>query len=246
MARPMDAGEALYLLENRSIELSDSLCPRTPPEARLAAVVALKTRLDAGAAHLLAEGRFAPARAESERRLRERAPEAMPAPAHAVVMAAFAASRGLEDYLRDTDPARECAASLRFVGDAWRGIAARLWGASEDEPGVLAARRCRAGWRAANGREVVRLRHAAHWPMPAAIAGAVRLARRSPRSALRLQVLVEEWQREQVVWEAELRDHTRYVDALTRALGFDEGTIAARARSAYRAVSRGAAPCPAP
>ena len=237
MSRPMDAGEALYLLENRALELTALDGSPGDARARSMLVMALKARLDVDAAYAIASGTFAPTLSARETEFTRGARVGLPAAAERALADAYASTHDLGAWLATADAGAEMIASLQFLAAAWRALGAALMGGREDHPGELASRRCREGQWLSNGREMIRLRRAVAAGRWTSVRAAARFAHFSPRAALRLHALVCEWSREQPAWDASLRAQRDYVDALTRALGFERGLLEVRAITAHRAIS---------
>jgi hypothetical protein len=229
---PMSPLESLYLLENRARELC-SVASADKAGTRVVAVAALKARIDAGTAHLVAAGAFSPVTATREARLRDAPPPTLPAGDREAVLAAIAASRDLDAYLATADVGAQ--ETLRLLASSWRALAARLYDLPAPGAGMLVAARCGAGQRVENARELWRMRRVAGWSAGRAVAACARLSFLSPRSALRLEPLAAEM----VEGEADerMRDFRAHVDALTRALGFASGARTARACDAYARVT---------
>jgi len=229
---PME--EALYLLENRAMELSGA-GPDGEAHARLALAQALKARLDVYAAHAIVAGSFAPTLAERARDVRENPPSTLAGEAREQVRNAFTGADDIGAWMRGRNALEERRRALAALAGAWRALAPAALG-TDGAPNVLLARRCRAGRRFSNAREVLRIRRATAQPLWRAALVAPALSRFAPIPALRVDALAR-------VYAGESHDghafdgHFAYVERLTRCFGFTDGSLETRARMMHGALS---------
>ena len=236
-ARAIAPDEALYLLENRIAELSWLAEPVDPAQERVARVKALKARLDIGAAHLIAQGSYTSSVAGRAEAIRTRTPPTMSARVRADVEEAFASyGDDLDRYVRAGSGSAEIARAAALAADAWRTLAGGVLDATGDTT-ALVHRRCGRARRWDNYREFVRLRHAAGVSRGQAAVRGLRLASFAPRAALRTHALVGELRRQEPESGPGLAAFERYLERLTRSLGFVDGSIARRVAAAHRAIS---------
>jgi hypothetical protein len=219
-AAGIQAEEALYLLENRALELS-APAPADGPLARLALAQSLKARLDVYSAHAIVDHSFAPMLSERAARFANRTPKALSADARNDVSRAFAALPVLGSWLRDHGAEDERKRALKSLADAWRFLAPRVLGA-DGSAAELVARRCRSGERRANARDVMRIRRVAPVSTWHAALGALRFARLAPVAALRVDAMARALAGEPGP-ENEMNSHLMYVDRLTEYFGFTGG-----------------------
>ena len=236
-ARAIARDEALYLLENRIAELSWVAAPADAPRERLARVLALKTRLDVGAAHLIVDGSYTPAVRARAEAIRARPPVTMSARVRADLDEAFSDYDRLDAYVRAGSGPAEVARAAALAADAWRTLAERVLGAPGGTAAALVNRRCAHGRRWHNYREFVRLRHASGASRGQSAVRGLRLASFSPRAALRTHALVAALRRADPASRPGLAAIERYVERVTGALGFAGGSIERRAAAAHRAIS---------
>lgn len=234
MARPMSPLESLYLIENRARELAGA-APTGGAAARMHAVAQLKARMDAGTAHLIAAGMFAPTVTAREARLRDAPPASLAGRDRERILGAFDAARDLEGYLARAEAGTGSGETMDLLAASWRAIASQLLRLPPEPPGSLVERRCGAGARLGNARELVRMRRVAGWGMARALAQGARFSALSPRCALRLQPLCAELARHDP--GDSLRRHRDYVDRLTRVLGVAGATLTERAHGAHARVT---------
>ena len=226
--------EALYLLENRALELSAAPAG-AGPEGRLVLAQALKARLDVYAAHAIVAGTFAPTLAERARRFSSETPSTLDDAAREQVAAAFEAASDIGSWMRTRDAATERETALAAVVDAWRTLAPRVLRLPAS-PAELVARRCRAGDMVANGQEIVRIRHATGASLLRAASALPRLAALSPVAALRIDALARILAAASGA-DNDMASHFAYVDRLTQHFGFTNGTPDERVRRMYAAIS---------
>jgi hypothetical protein len=228
--RPMNREEALYLLENRAW---DALSIEKAENESSRRAVAAKVAMDVGAAHLIAEGRFAPTRAERLARLRERAPSLMTPAATELVEAAARFYAGAASPLLDEAPGIRAR-----VAEAWLALAPQILGSSSGSPdtATLLAERCSQGAFSDNYREVVRVLGRTGRTRVRAFVSGWRLAGLSPRAALRTHGLARALSESELARADALSFHAAYVARLTSRLGFRDGSLDERARAAWRAA----------
>jgi hypothetical protein len=235
-ASRIPSDEALYLLENRAMEVAAGTVPAEGPGARLMLVQALKAKLDVHAAHAIVAGSFAPTLAERARRFRDDPPVTLAGDAREEVASAYAATATLTAWLRGRDVGAETRATLSALARAWRSLAPIVMGGELRQVEDLVSRRCRAGSYVSNARDVLRLRRCVGLPLWRVAVVAPRLARLSPRPSVRIDALVRHFQAEEN-GAPRLAAHSRYVDELTRHFGFTAGTAEMRVRAMHRAIS---------
>lgn len=222
----INAEEALYLLENRALELCSAPAPASGASVRLAMVQSLKARQDVYSAHAIVAGVFTPTLVERASAFMSNPPATLSDAARADVTAAFDAGRDLAAWLADRDAQEERHAAIESVADAWRVLAPRVLRADANV-GELVARRCRCGKRYTNARDVVRIRRKTGMSRWRAARLAPAFSRLAPAAALRLFALARVY--EQIAGhDVMLSAHFRHVDRLTRAFGFTAGTLDAR------------------
>lgn len=227
--------EALYLLENRALELSGEPAPAERAHARLALAQTLKARLDVYTAHAIVAGTFTPSLAERARRFRESPPDRLSGIAREEVAGAFDAVRDLTAWVQSRDAVTERNTALAALAFAWRTLAPRVLQV-DAAPGSLVATRCREGAWAANARDVLRLRSRCATPLRRAAIAVPALTRFAPVAALRLDALARIYAREPAD-ERKLASHFTYVDRLTRTFGFTDGPLEMRVHAMHRALS---------
>lgn len=232
------AEEALYLLENRVVELAASERTGDGPEGRMALVRSLKARLDVHAAHAIVDGSFAPTLAMRAGRFASAPPSSIDAGAREDIASAYRAAADPGAWFPDQDAAAETEHALRALTLAWRALAPRVLNARADaRPETLVALRCRAGRRRENAREAIRLRRVAALPLWRSVVTAAALSRLSPRAALRLDALVRVLHAQGNYDARHLAAHGHYVDRLTRRFGFTTGPQEMRVRAMHRVIS---------
>jgi hypothetical protein len=232
--RPMQAEEALHLLENRAWDAWDALRDASAANASQRRAQAAKVVMDIGAAHLIAEGRFAAKRSERLRRLREHRPALISSRAmDAIEAAAKPDHDGVHSTLDD-------AATVRaLIAEAWLALSPAILGRTTGNADAvtLLATRCEKGAFVKNYREFVRMRRSASHGVLRALAGGWRVARLSPRAALRTYALARALSESAPAAPVLLDFHADYVARLTSRLGFCEGSLDQRARAALRAAA---------
>jgi len=229
---PME--EALYLLENRAMELSGA-GPDAGAHARLALAQALKARLDVYAAHAIMARSFAPTLARRSRDVRENPPSTLAGEALQQVQDAFAGANDIGAWMQGRNALEERHRALAALAGAWRILAPVALG-MDGAPDALLARRCREGSRFSNAREVLRIRSAAARPFWRAAVGAPALSRFAPIPALRVDALARAFAGEHSNAHA-LGAHFAYVERLTRCFGFTDGPLETRVRVMHAAIS---------
>ena len=226
--------EALYLLENRAMELSGA-GPDEDARARLLLAQALKARLDVYAAHAIVAGSFASTLAQRARDVRENPPSTLSGEAREQVREAFAGADDIGAWMRGRNALEERRRALATLAGAWRTLAPAALG-MDGAPAALLARRCRAGRRLSNARDVLRIRRATAQPLWRAALAAPVLSRFAPMAALRLDALARVYSEENGAAHA-FDAHFAYVERLTRCFGFTDGPLETRARMMHGALS---------
>lgn len=226
---PME--EALYLLENRAMELSAAA--DSDPRATLA--LSLKARLDVYSAHAIMAGTFDATLAARAERFARAAPATLTIDTRRALADAFSATRDIGAWMRGQDAGAERQRSLSALAAAWRTLAPAVLHARADEP-ELVARRCRENARWANLRDVLRIRRATGRPLWRAALVAPALCRFAPVAALRIDALTHVFERESGNTDA-FAAHFKYVDRLTSGFGFTDGPLEARVRAMHGAIS---------
>jgi hypothetical protein len=228
--------EALYLLENRAMELSAPAPTEAGAQLRLSLAQSLKARLDVYSAHAIVSRSFAVNMADRAQHFAQQTPPTLTGAARDDVARAFAALPVLDAWLRDHDAEDERWRALTALADAWLELGPKVLDAA-GTPAELVARRCRAGDRMANAREVIRIRHVANVSPWRAMRGALRLAHYAPIASLRVDPLARVFATE-AGREQEFNDHFEYVDRLTQYFAFTGGgTREERVRRMYKALS---------
>jgi hypothetical protein len=225
--------EALYLLENRVLELTAPWLSIAPPQYGLFS--ALKAHLDVYSAHAIVDGTFACTLTERAERFRKRAPATLEGEARARVAGVFDSAQDIGAWMRDRSVSSECASAVHALADAWRTLAPHVLGMQGPVP-ALVARRCRAGAHLANARDVIRIRRATSRSLLRAALAAPVLSGRGPVQALRIDALAHVFTREARDARA-LVAHFRYVGRLTRMFGYTNGSLEERSRAMHAAVS---------
>jgi hypothetical protein len=233
-AQSIPAQEALYLLENRAMELA---AWETSGGERLALVRALKARLDVHVAHAIVAGSFAPTLALRRESL-EKSPAATLEPGlREELRAAYRAAADVGAWLAGKSAENETRSALALLARAWCELAPIVLAGGSDGVDAVLLRRCQSGAWIANAREAIRLRRFTGTALWLAAARAPALARLSPRAALRVDALVRELSRGANDRGRGFAAHARYVDRLTRVFGFVTGDLEARVRAMHRAIS---------
>jgi predicted nucleotidyltransferase len=246
----IEAGEALYLLENRLYELAalEQEMRSSADGARRGyhAFAVCKTGLDAATASLIVRGEYEARRSERLRKLDSlalkvrdderwsseslelvrrcgRRLEAMPSP----------------DWTNDIDAAAEAEGVVELVLDRWKLIAATLSSGDPNDWSDLVLRRCHTGDYLGNFRQFRAINARCGFKRHGAIPAGVHLSRYSPVDALRLTGLMDYLSR-----LSPLRPDVgrlvatlgSYLDRLTRECGFAKGSLIERAYEMFRAV----------
>ncbi len=249
---PIAKTEALYLLENRLIEKAD-LFERIRTEgreslARYAVYAAHKTCIDAGAAALIAAGRYS-----SDPAVRRQALPAITGDTEGEYLLSCEELDRIEKSLRAlTDLQRELGNEARTYDETWRGIesfvrvlwrrlCARTLALKEHTDWVsLVSRRCRVGDTAGNIRSFsILAKRRGFGIMRSLVMGAMNV-RFSPVDALRLSGLVQCAVKDPQAGadERELdKEFVPYLDRITRIFGHDDGEVFIRARRLYREIN---------
>jgi hypothetical protein len=235
MSGSINAGEALYLLENRSWDALEAVAEAGQSRAPArAAATAAKVVLDVLSAHLIAEGRFRPTHAARYAESAQRAPAQLSREEMGTIARA--------ERFRSGDAASrvEPAVALAMVANAWCVLAPAILSCAHSAPqapATLLAARCNRGAWSENYREFVRLRHRARLSLPLAAATGWRFAALAPRAALRTHALVRALIESARVADHAVAFHAAYVARMASRLGFHQSTLDERARAALRAVS---------
>ena len=235
-AGKIPAEEALYLLENRAMELSAPAPTEAGPQVRLSLAQSLKARLDVYSAHAIVEHSFAARMPDRAAHFAHKTPGTLSGAARDDVAAAFAALPVLEAWMREHDAEEERRRTLAALADAWRVLAPRVLDV-DAPPAELVARRCHAGEFVTNAREIFRIRRATGVSPWRAVRGTMRFARLAPIAALRVDPLARVLAGEPGS-SHEMDAHFAYVDRLTQHFAFTGGgTREERVRRMYRALS---------
>jgi hypothetical protein len=226
--------EALYLLENRAMELSRDIPPGSTAETRLALAQALKSRLDVYAAHAIVAGTFVSTHAARARAFTQTPPSTLDAAERSDISEAFTHRDELGAWVIGRDAVAERDRASAALAHAWRTLAPLVLRTNESLS-ALVARRCHDGAALANARELLRIRRATGVPGWRAALAASIVARLAPAAALRIDALVRVFSAQD---EADsFRDHFVHVDRLTRLFGFNQGSLEARVRAMHAAIS---------
>ncbi len=230
LARPMDRSEALYLLENRAWDALEAT--HEAGEGAVAATAA-KVTLDVLAAHLIAEGRFAPTYAG-------RVAEAARQPAPLLSDAARNAIAQAEQFRAGTTTLTIAPdVALELVADAWLVLGATILfgeGGPADPIDILSAR-CQRGQAFHNYREFVRSRHRLGLSLPGAALAGLRFAALSPQSALRTHAIVRGLIESKRVSAESVAFHSSYAARLSSRVAPGVATFDRRARAAMKAMA---------
>jgi len=237
------AAEALYLLENRLIELA-SIEDDRGDGGRLRAFTVCKTGLDVATAALIVAGRYHPRRSERLQRVATlaEAPDAGWSGERLGVVRACGErldrmpSRDWADGL-DTDEMTESVVAIAL--DEWKRIAAGTLQAKPDDWGDLVLRRCHAGDYIGNFRQFRALNARCGFIRRGAIGARVHVSRHSPVDALRLSALVDYLSRGTPLQPDVARLAQTlgpYLDRLTHECGFTKGSLSERAREMHHAA----------
>lgn len=223
LSRPMARAEALYLLENRAWDVLDGRA-----EASLA--TAAKVVLDVLAAHLIAEGRFAPT--YDARRAADLAQ-----PVRFASSAARVAVEAAERFRRGDQTGTALEDALALVTEAWCSLGASIvFGAGGTvAPVQLLSARCARGRRLSNYREFVRLRHRMGLSKFGAALAGLRFTALSPQAALRTHAIARGLIESQYLDARAVAFHSGYVARLSAQLTPGEATLDGRARAAMKA-----------
>jgi hypothetical protein len=233
-AAMIPAEEALYLLENRVVELVDTReAAEDPATARLVQARALKAWLDVYAAHAIVDGSFAALLHERAARFRREPPATLDESARRQIAGAFAATDDIGAWIRAHPAARDGA--LDTLVSSWRALAPRVLDL-DASPARLVARRCRAGSFLRNARDVFRLRHRFAQPAARVAMAALRLGRLSPVDALRVDALARCLASEPGRDDA-FNGHFAYVRRLTEQFGFNDRSLEDNVRRMYEVVA---------
>jgi predicted nucleotidyltransferase len=245
------AGEALYLIENRLNELSAVETSRRlagPDENargdRYYAFVLCKTGLDVGTASLIARGEYSPRRAERLERLTALSTDA-DSEWHGD---RFDVLRRCGDALErmpspdwtEPVPKDETADAVVALALAeWERIAAALFPDKGEDWCELVLQRCRAGDYAGNFRQFRAMNARCGFKRRRALVAGIHLSRYSPIDALRLSGLMEYLQSHATLGPGVNRlvqTLGPFLDRLTGACGFTQGSLAERSSDMYRVV----------
>lgn len=246
--------EALYLLENRLIELlaleNRRRAGEHPVDDGYYAFVVCKTGLDVATAALIARGMYSASRAERVRLLEAAAGEAGVGEASETEWA----SRRLDLVKRcaeafDRMPSPDWASSLAEDGTEnavvfaaltqWKRAATEHLSAHSDDWASMVLSRCSIGEYVNNFRRFRALNTRCRFLRRGALAAGIHLARYSPIDALRLSGLTEYLYRDEPVRPGvEMLEQTlgAYLDRLTRECGFVSGSLAERSFAMYQAA----------
>jgi len=237
----IDAREGLYLIENRILELDlAGPDPGTGAGHRLRRYVLMKSVLDVASAWLIARGRF-----DSSLGVRRAALDGLATAGDLpagwdgkLVAGAFDGLADLGGTLSGpADPT--VAERLGALGvSVWTAIAAAMYARSRVSD--LIATRCDAGDYIANFRELLAMSAGLERPRGPMIRAGLRLSRFAPLAALRLSALAA-----RVASRDDLDADGRramqgllgFLDRLTAACGFTDGSLKDRVRAMHTAVA---------
>jgi hypothetical protein len=237
-ARGPRAEEALYLLENRVLELGEEGgAPRDDARTRLQLLRALKSWLDVHSAHAIVAGAFAPTLVERAVLLASNPPLTLDTEERAALRDAYRGARDVTAWFSGRDAALETERARGALARAWCVLAPVVLDARQVAVGPLVARRCRSGAFVSNGIEAMRLRRFVRPSRARAVMAAPWLCARSPRAALRMDALVRQLRAEGRLDASSFASHGRYVERLTARFGFAAGEIEMRVRNLHRMIS---------
>lgn len=225
-SRPMAPSEALYLLENRAWDVLEA-------DSEGSMAVSAKATLDVLAAHLIAEGRFAPTYA-ARRAAHESQPVHFASPAAAAAVdAAERFRRGESGEPVEPEPGD----TMALLTEAWCSLGASiLFGAGRNaNPVEILSVRCARGRRLSNYREFVRARHRMGLSNASAALAGLRFTALSPQAALRTHAIVRGLIESERVDASAVAFHTGYVTRLSVRLAPREATLDRRVRAAMKA-----------
>lgn len=243
-ADAIDPREALYLLENRLLEIGDAAAMKqTPAQERFARYVILKAGVDLVTAVLVAAGEYRTGRgsrfeAFDSGELRTRLDALMPERARPMVKACRQELDAIQAaFARDPSEFARRDPVERVIAEAWVRIARRIFGSGD--PVGLMSRRVKGQSTASNLRDLLILaRRAGMNRLRMSIAAAPN-ARFDTLALLRIAGLLDACRRHGVDDAPARRLEVALLPALerlTRLFGFDEGDVVDRARSVRRVI----------
>jgi len=230
--------EALYLIENRVAELS--ALRAGPVSPRLERFYVLKLALDLASAYAVYGGCYTADPGERIARFLEVAGKLdVPGDERALIEAAGSARADLCRYLDDPPEHLSVGAVELASVSAWQRIAASTLAHRDPDIGSLLERRCHRGDYSYNFRQFVTMRRRQGLSRARAAWSGVHLLRYAPLDALRVAALADH-----AAGAGEVNSAGRealdaigmFLDRLTAACGHNEGTIAERSRTMFRAV----------
>jgi hypothetical protein len=251
-ASEIEPAEALYLVENRLLEmcaLADRL-EKSPGDGfrRYVRYVLLKSSLDAAASVLIVLGRFHPSRAERMRRIQDAVSSEecfrfLPEDACGRVASWYGELLDLQGTLeRSGSPDRPAVEEAgRMLLENWRRTARFISGVDTVDWNALFEWRCKVGRWLGNARELSVLARRRSVPRIRVLRGARRVARLSPVDALRLSGAARMLLRYETTGGAPRESfapgmtegYVGVVDGLTQVFGYSEGDVLERARRMF-------------
>jgi hypothetical protein len=242
--------EALYLLENRLLELASFQreMPKTAGETdelqRLHAFFLCKTVMDVVTAALVGRGAYAPTRLERVHRLKKIA--SMPDLGwDDDRMALVDRCEGALSEMPSHDWARlvlegvSADAAVALALAEWKRIASRVFGGPSKDWDHLVLERCHVGDYVNNFRQFRALNNRCRFKRRRSLKAGVHLSRYSVIDALRLSAMMDYLKRDAIYvskcGEA-IETLGPFLDRLTRSCGFVEGSLSERAFAMYRAA----------
>jgi hypothetical protein len=251
-ASEIEPAEALYLVENRLLEMC-ALADRLDKTAgdgfrRYARYVLLKSSFDAAASVLIALGRFHPSRAERVRRIQDAVSSGecfrlLPEDACGRVASWYGELSDLQGALEKSGPPDRPAfeEAARILLENWRRTASYISGLSTVDWNALFEWRCKARRWVGNARELSALARRRSVPRIRVLRRAGSLARLSPVDSLRLSGAARMLLRYETTGGAPRASfapgmtdgYMDVVGGLTRAFGYSEGDVFERARRMF-------------
>ncbi len=252
-ASKIEPAEALYLVENRLLEmcaLADRIEKNTESDGfrRYVRYVLLKSSFDTASSVLIVLGRFHPSRAERMRRIRDAVSSGdcarlMPEDECGRFASWYGDLSDLQAALERTPAADRPAFddAARTLLENWRRTASYISGLPASDWNALFEWRCKAGRWVRNARELSVLARRRSVPRYRVLRRAGRLARLSPVDVLRLSGAARMLARQETAGGAargslasgRTDGYMGVVDGLTRVFGYGRGEVFARARRMF-------------
>lgn len=230
--------EALYLLENRLLEIGDAwaVVQNGESERRYADYVVLKGCADVATAVLISRGEFVAARSRRVNAFLndDAVNNLVPANGRELVRDCSDCLRDLQAVLADAGDEQRRRRVETLMIDVWLRIARRVFG-SGDLAGLIETRAAGPG-HAGNVRELLVLARRAELNRLRIALGAAPSSRFSPVALLRLSGLIQAVTDTSREAGEGRQDVHRALDRLTRLFGYDEGDLFDRAGQVRKAI----------